>query len=82
MIAAFQGQLELREIAVMSNEIGHQYSLHRRMEFVMLYKTLSELTTSSIKINGTSHKRIWTEETVEKSQNHVERFMIFCISAF
>lgn len=45
MIAAFQGQLELREIAVTSNEIGHQYSLHRRMEFVMLYKTLSALTT-------------------------------------
>lgn len=32
LIAAFQGQLELRETAVMSNEICHYHLSHRMME--------------------------------------------------
>lgn len=47
MIATFQGQLELREIAIISNKICHRYSLHRRMEFVTACKnTLTSVTES------------------------------------
>lgn len=33
MTAAFQGQLELRETTVVSDEICHRYSLHKTMSF-------------------------------------------------
>lgn len=68
MIAAFQGQLERREIAVMSNEVWHYYSLQRRMEFVMPVRSIQYIDYCDIvPWKWTEHNRNLSEWKTKKN---------------